>query len=205
MKARSLLLLMAFASVGSRAKVDAKDTRKVAPQASFVRTYLAGTRLSLMQPDFTAFDAKAGYYLVKFGDTFDVRGATLILSPDLAATYWPRSSKMSKSGIIRKTLPRLHTGTGVNIGDTPLQVRRKLGAWPREIRRDNGKIRFYGYHSHVLVDMPYATGQWTNGERIVDRQAPTTKSRFHYYALYWFRNEKLESIEYTVTYLAEEP
>jgi hypothetical protein len=30
----------------------------------------------------------------------------------------------------RVTLPRLSTGTGVNIGDTPQQVRRKLGTVP---------------------------------------------------------------------------
>ncbi len=100
------------------------------PRSKVVRISLAGSRLDIGQADFVKFDSKANYYLIHGGDNWESPGAYLLLCPaaDLSSLG---TFELVKGEVQRTTLPRLRTGRGINIGDTPAQVRQKIGASPR--------------------------------------------------------------------------
>lgn len=119
MLVRGRRLLLALSAFAALAAAQAAERRP-----AFVRLKLAGVDIQDQQ-HFVKYDPKERYYLVA---SEDCDGA----STDLALTPSPGAwgVKPDDKSIVRASLPRLRNGTGVNIGDTPAVVRRKLGARP---------------------------------------------------------------------------
>lgn len=185
----SLALVVGLASTAS--SLAPKRYSDVKFSAGFVRVQLAGARLSPHQHHFIKYDPKSRYYLRSIPDGAGrLQSLTLILSPDY------KRLDQGDGGppyAIKASLPRLTNGTGVNIGDTPQQVKRKLGAEPEEFSCNRKtRVRIYIYKAPVSVllaltdksDRPYR--DW---------------SRWTYTGTYEFHNEKLWLIRYD----ADEP
>lgn len=138
----AVLALLPILSTASQSS----DSQK---HPAFVRFSLAGG--SLMDKDnfYEEYDAKERYYLISTGDC-DGTSRDLILTPSPASSGIggdDRSFAKDKN-IKRVTLPRLRNGKGVNIGDTPKQVKRKLGRGPhRSWIRNDLKVRVWNYYS----------------------------------------------------------
>jgi hypothetical protein len=146
---------------------------------SFVRLSLAGSRLE-DEGSYVKYDQKERYYLIATGDC-DGASIDLILSPDPKGFGFDSSDAASRRRVKRVTLPRLRTGTGVNIGDTPQQVRRKLGVPPHWSSYDREtKEREWVYRAAILV------------------KSRQQRGKQYYRATYTFHNERLWSIHYNM-------
>jgi hypothetical protein len=99
---------------------------------------------------------------------------SLLLCPDRS-----RIDDTYSKNIIHTTLPRLRTGKGINIGDTPQQVRRKLGSQPATSQYNyKSKQRVLTWKAPIMIN---AEGRWQN---------------WAYRGIYTFRNERLWAIKY---------
>ncbi len=151
-------------------------------QTKLVRRYLAGSHLSIAQRNFIKYDTASGYYLVSrytMGEGTDEGrkvGATLLLTPDQGDV----ENMFLKVKIQKTHLPRLRTGTGVNIGDTAAQVRSKVGPKPY-VDRTTGQLS-YSYKKRFFLSVPKSTGY--------------RKRLYHYSACYYFYNGRVEAIRY---------
>jgi len=145
---------------------------------SFVRLYLAGGNLA-DDADYVKYDSKERYYLVATGDC-DGASVDLVLTPNpVGYGYDPATS--DKALVERVALPRLRTGKGVNIGDTPQQVQRKLGATPHWSSYDREtKKREWVYRASIFMK-----SREKRGKQI-------------YRGTYTFLNNRLWSIHYNV-------
>ena len=156
--------------------------------AGFVRYTLAGQRLG--QGEFVKYDPSSGYYLVEYGDS-DGDVDRIILCPDKAAVGVEPGG--GTGNLQQVTLPRLRTGKGVDIGDTPAQVRHKLRARPNQWCRyeDAWEVEVAEWHPHdkCRVDSYVAQVRFPD-----DR----TGGRYRYEADYVFLNGRLWAIEYVV-------
>jgi len=150
-------------------------------RATFVRTYLAGSCLSPHQKNLLKFDRKKGYYLNSFSDGLGrLMSIKLVLCPDPKRLGDPFADReIEKKEITFTTLPRLLTGKGVNIGDSPQQVHRKLGSRPAtsQYNHKTGE-RAYTWKAPITVKADNRWQKWT------------------YYGTYTFRNERLWAIKY---------
>lgn len=124
--------------------------KKKAPHyPSFVRFQIAGE--DVRKDGDTKFDPKAGFYLIHTGDC-DGASVDLILTPSKSPKDnwdWTWTSKHNEARVTR--LPRLRSGSGVNIGDSPATVQRKLGAGPHNIYAQS-PIREWTYSA--VLDIP---------------------------------------------------
>lgn len=156
-----LLPTLAVASPGSK------------PQKfpAFVRFRLAGGNLMDKDNFYEKYDAKERYYLISTGDC-DGTVRTLILTPSPSSSGMGDDDRyFAEKSLKRVTLPHLRNGKGVNIGDTPQQVRKKLGVGPhRAWAKKDSKARVWAYYS----------------------------KRHSYAAEYTFRKGSLWSIIYTI-------
>jgi hypothetical protein len=185
MKISSKYLIMSVLLLPSLTVSGAKPTQTPSQEfkyrAKFVRTYLAGSRLSPAQKNFLKFDKKEGYYLNSYSDGLGrLMSIKLVLSPDPKRIGDPYSDgEIAKKSITFTVLPRLRTGKGVNIGDSPQQVRRKLGSSPMTSQYNyKSKERVYTWKAPIVVK---AENRWQN---------------WTYYGIYTFRNEQLWAIKY---------
>jgi hypothetical protein len=164
------------------------------PRSSVVRFSLAGEKLRVGQADFLKFDPESNYYLVHYGYTWENPAAHLRLFPasDL------RNGELEGYGtkVQLATLPRLRTGTGVNIGDTPAQVKRKLGGPPKSPRFDKktGELT-YSYRQRVVINIPASA--YIYREPPMAEKSIITRT-YSYGASYAFRNGRLRSISYSL-------
>lgn len=149
--------------------------------SNIVRLSLAGMRLNLRQGNYLKHDAEAGYYLNVSNNGNSV-GLFLCPSRDYVAEESGDEAPLPAA--VRGKLPRLTTGAGVNIGDTPQQVARKLGAMPgQNFYTDFRKERTYTYHGRVPV-------QALGG---------SAHKSWYYLAKYIFRHEHLWAIDYSAS------
>lgn len=148
-----------------------------APARSFLRFTLAGAdvRDGLA---FTRYDAQADYYLTAEtdGNRRSYQSTTLTLSPQLS------DDQAGNSPVQPIALPRLRSGKGINIGDTPPVVEQKLEALPTTMRYDRRtKELVYTYETTFLL---------THGSMI--------HKRMNYLATYTFHNSRLWDVEYNL-------
>jgi len=137
-------------------------------QPKYVRFSLAGGDLGKAD-SYTKFDPKQRYYLIATGDC-DGASVSLILTPKPDGYGIEPDDKKSWGKFV--SLPRLRTGQGVNIGETPQQVKRKLGRAPHFLSYEAGKKeRIYQYRANL-----------GNG--------------WQYLGIYTFHNERLWAIHY---------
>ena len=126
------------------------------------------------------YDPKEKYFLIGTGDC-DGAHMSLYLVPE--AELGRSWSAEWKKKIPHVTLPRLRSGTGVNIGESPTQVRRKLGKSPDYYSYDQpNKIRVYQYRA-----------SW------FERDSTGKNEKILYRGDYKFCNEQLISIRYSVS------
>lgn len=149
-----------------------------------VRMSLAGARVD-DNKEFTRYDARQHYYLIATGDC-DGASLDLILTPDPSLIYEGGLDERGEK-VERFALPHLRDGKGVNIGDTPDQVRRKIGVAAQGIDVDSshGQITWNYY---AMVNLPKLKG-----------------GRRNYHARYFFRKDRLFAIWYNTTALEGEP
>lgn len=149
-----------------------------APAPTFLRFTLAGAdvRDGL---SFVRRDAKSGYYLSARTDGFSrsYPYTTLTLSPNRTL-----DTMMDFTPVRAATLPRLYSGKGINIGDVPSVVERKLGALPTTTGYDR-RTRQLVYTYETLFKL-------TRGTMI--------RKRMNYLATYVFQSGRLWSVEYKV-------
>ena len=164
MKLKALVLVAGLLWVGS----EADETR--ANRSTSVRTQLVGAKLNPDLPNFRKFDARQGYYLVRYSDGAGRALSTAIyLFPDPAKNrgYSPLHHDARQATSTQNVeLPSVRTGWGVNIGDTPGEVREKLGRAPdyasysRQTRRG-----IYGYQEpirlYIKLEKREVTWQYT--------------------------------------------
>lgn len=165
------LSLVAFSNLGLP-----ENRRPSQTSSSVVRASICGNRLGTSFGPY--YDKKQGYYLL--GDV-DGLGKPMIASLILCPDFKPlKSYGARRDEITQKTLPLLREGKGVNIGDSPYQVRQKIGQPPHETRYNRiSKIRTYIYGGKIDLKV--------DGEM---------QSGWDYTATYTFHREKLWSIEY---------
>jgi hypothetical protein len=149
--------------------------------AKFVRASLAGSQLNPSQKNFLKFNKKEGYYLYYSSDGLGrLMSMKLVLCPDLNRldVHYPKGPT-AKRNIEMNSLPRLRTGKGVNLGNSPQQVQRNLGS-PPQISKYNYKTgeHVYTWKSPIAVK---ANSRWQN---------------WAYHGIYTFRNERLWTITY---------
>jgi hypothetical protein len=139
MKISSKYLIMSVLLLPSLTVSGAKPTQTPSQEfkyrAKFVRTYLAGSRLSPAQKNFLKFDKKEGYYLNSYSDGLGrLMSIKLVLSPDPKRIGDPYSDgEIAKKSITFTVLPRLRTGKGVNIGDSPAASAAQARFFPYDI------------------------------------------------------------------------
>ena len=162
----------------------ASQSSKLQNHPAFVRLSLAGGNLT-NEESYVKYDAKARYYLIATGDC-DGASVDLILTPSPASSGMGDDDReyAKDKNIKRVALPRLRNGKGVNIGDTPQQVQKKLGIAPHHswVRNDL-KAREWNYYANIVMNSRKARGMQ------------------NYRATYTFRNGRLWSIAYN----AQEP
>lgn len=151
---------------------------RTSKQSNVVRLSLAGVRVGHMGNMRGKYDPKQGYYLIELQEC-DGAHKHLLLTPDPAEAYL-EAEQIQR--LARVHLPRLRTGKGVNIGETPAQVQHKLGKAPD----------FYSYDR-------------VKKERVYEYRATLPKQRrgrkqekSSYRGVYKFRNERLRSITYNL-------
>ena len=160
------LPLMAITAVTCTSPTPGRPSRSY---PRFVRLSLAGASVN-DRGSSVKYDPRERYFLLATGDC-DGASIDLVLTPDLSA--WNRRLEASTP---RVSLPRLRTGRGVNIGDTPQEVRMKLGRSPHFYSYDSERrARVYEYRAKL------GHGWLYSGE-------------------YAFRNERLWSIHYNVAH-----
>ncbi len=152
----------------------------------FTRIELAGARLGPRQKSFTKYDSKSGYYLSFLRDGLGDSLTTLrlVLSPDAEHLNIGGEAEDAE----KTALPLLTNGLGVNIGDNPQQVERKLGAKPEEVsynRKSRVRLRTYKAPISVYLEL--------NGANHLRYRR---WSQWNYKAIYEFRREKLWAICY---------
>lgn len=147
-----------------------------APARTFLRFTLAGAdvRDGL---SFVKHDLKAGYYLCDQTEGFrhSYPLAVLTLSP-----YETLAAMMDFTPVRTSILPRLRSGKGINIGDTPPVVEQKLGALPTTTSYDR--------RTNQLTYTYETTFSLTHGSM--------THKRMNYVATYTFHNSRLWAVEY---------
>lgn len=150
-----------------------------APARSFLRFTLAGAdvRDGLA---FIRYDAKAGYYLYgqPHGDSRPYESASLTLSPER-----DDEAVEDKTPVQAATLPRLRSGKGVNLGDSPVGVKRKLGALPTTTSYDR-RTRELVYTYETVFSL-------TRGGMV--------RRRMDYAATYTFHDSRLWAVEYALS------
>jgi hypothetical protein len=178
------LLIIAVLILMAIGVATAQQSSKSAGYPSFMRLSLAGATLGDNEGNgFTKYDPKQRYFLIAYSHTEG--DLNLVLTPQPESFLFDPSDPDRWKGVKRVTLPRLRTGTGVNIGDTPQQVRRKLGTTPhREAYDRRKKERVWHYFGPITMKV------WTLKRKYIGE--------------YRFRNERLWSIEYTVSDLGPE-
>lgn len=150
---------------------------KPSQRPQFMRLSLAGSHMGDTR---SKHDPKARYFLIGMGDC-DGAHMSLILTPDPQAEgiEWDEEEKRE---LPRVSLPRLRTGKGINIGETPSQVQHKLGKAPNFYSYDREKKEhIYQYRS--AYSRRNGAGK---GEKIF------------YTGSYKFRNGRLWSIHYSL-------
>lgn len=167
-------------------------------KSSVVRLSLAGQRLAVGEADFLKYDPKAGYFLHRDGEGWEGLGCHL----ELCSREYSLNRAMFRDSAAkaeRQSLPNIKTGWGVNIGDSPATVRRKLGARPTEQSWDRDKQSSYfnyQYHKSVFLNIPISAFRY--------QKPPVTSKRFvrkkfDYWAQYSFKNNRLVRIVYRVS------
>lgn len=180
------------------AGAEAKPKAEPKAKPSVVRLSLAGQRLAVGEADFLKCDPKAGYFLHRSGEGWEGLGCHLELCSReyfLAKSIFRDDAAKAE----RTTLPNLKTGWGVNIGDSPAVVRRKLGALPTKQSWDRDKkssFLNYLYHKSVFLTIPISAYKY--------QKPPVTNKRlvrkkFDYSAEYTFANNQLVRIAYRVS------
>ncbi|HAZ64937.1 MAG TPA: hypothetical protein DCZ72_15190 [Armatimonadetes bacterium] len=137
-----------------------------------VRMTLAGELLGGGQG--TIADTRSDYLVTHSGDC-DGAQLTLLLSPPRSGLTWDPDRQAP--------LPRLRSGTGVNIGESPRTVIRKLGRQPDEI----GHLEWYAR----------GTTTYTYHAKINYRGGPRVYTKYR--AEYTFRSGRLYSIMYIIS------
>lgn len=164
-----------------------KPQQKHATKPYTVRLSLAGERLNLQKPFFKVlYDPKSNYYLI--GDGFGPDHLT-----SLTLTLAPASKIAEYQGTIERrqiaTLPHLKSGFGVNIGDSPAIVLRKLGQMPQQTGVDyESKKHTFWYRKSVWVTPP----------------RKNKPEKWHYSAYYSFDKNRLWAIGYSIASPAED-
>ena len=129
---------------------------------------------------FVRYDAHAKYYLTAEtdGNRRSYQSTGLVLSPT-------RSDEdvLEREGAVQRVrLPRLQSGQGVNIGDSPVGVKEKLGGLPTTTIYDRRTRQLvYTYETVFLL---------THGEMV--------HKQMNYLATYTFRASKLRTIDYNI-------
>lgn len=159
----------------------ASQSSKSQNYPTFVRLSLAGGNLA-NEGGGVKYDAKTRYYLIATGDC-DGASIDLILTPSPASSGLGDDDRefAKDKNIKRVALPRLRDGKGVNIGDNPQQVQKKLGAAPHHswIRKELN-AREWNYYANIFMKSRQARGMQ------------------NYRATYTFRNGRLWAIAYNV-------
>lgn len=181
-----LLTIFTVSNASSVSPLRIKKYPDVKFSTHFTRIELAGARLNPRHKNFTKYDPKSGYYLSFLRDGLGDRLTTLslVLSPDGENLNIGGEAEDAQKAV----LPRLTNGSGVNIGDNPQQVERKLGAKPEEVsynRKSCVRITTYKAPISVLLNL--------NGTHYRRYRSWATWS---YKATYEFHREKLWGIRY---------
>ena len=165
------LFALSFASVGAT-----KNTN-----SNVVRTQLAGTNLE-DKGQFYKFDSQEHYYLAFQKDgAGHVEFISLKLCPDRKQVCYP-DGELENREISAARLPRLRTGKGINIGDTPRQVLAKIGEEPEYYQYNRKtKTRIYTYKAPIFLKV----------------RETSSREKWNYEGIYKFKNERLWDIEYT--------
>ena len=150
---------------------------KPSQRPPFMRLSLAGVQIGDTR---SKYDPKERYFVIGTGDC-DGAHMSLILTPDLKAEgYIWEDEELRK--LPRVSLPRLRTGKGVNIGETPSQVQRKLGAAPHFYSYDREKKELvYVYRASYF-----------------QRSGTARAEKINCTGSYKFRNGRLWSIRYSL-------
>lgn len=147
---------------------------------TFIRFSLAGGNL-VDDAGYTKYDPKARYYLLATGDC-DGASIDLILTPSPASSGRGDDREFANNKSVKRVvLPRLRNGKGVNIGDSPQQVQKKLGARPHHVwvKKDLRQLEWV-YYANIFMKSRQARGMQ------------------NYRATYTFRNARLWSVHYNV-------
>lgn len=154
----------------------ARGGKSTQTKPSVIRTTIADKKLGTSFGPF--YDKQEGYYLLGNVDGLGkAMVAYLILRPDFKPL---EDYGISREDVKEKTLPHLRGGRGINIGDTPRQVRQKIGQAAHKSRYNRKtKARTYIYQSKISL-------------KVGDEMARD----WDYTATYTFHHEKLWSIEY---------
>lgn len=155
-----------------------------AEQSSLVRLHFAGGNL-VDEASYTKYDPKSRYFLIATGDC-DGASIDLILTPNpdksgYAVGVSPQEM-VARKYIKRVILPRLRNGSGVNIGDTPQQVERKLDSRP----------------SQILIRKEINGREWVYLTTVSLKRKGSRSTLQNYRATYTFRNDKLWAIHYNL-------
>lgn len=175
--ARLVGMLCVFGALAAAGEVQAQKL------PSFVRLSLAGA--SLVNPKsfvtLELYDPKEEYYLIARKDC-DGDALELILTPDPEKWGQGTVDNVGDESLKPADLPNLRTGKGVNIGETPSVVKRKLGRAPH-YQAYNAKTKTRSYVYFTKVRAKFAG-------------AKSVESRL-YQAKYIFRGERLREIVYS--------
>ena len=156
--------------------------------ANYLRVSLCGVPLDINRQPFLRYDARQHYYLSYEEDGL---GHTMLLGLCLRPTHWipsdfdknpndaPDLEDDLEMPAQNAELPRLRSGAGIDIGDTPAQVTGKLGAQPSG-KFSRGTTLVYSYKAPVTVEFSNDGEPW------------------FYHAKYCFHNGHLWAIEYFV-------
>ena len=161
--------------------ISARPQQKHTLNPYLVRLSLAGETLNPRKPFFKVlYDPKSNYYLI--GDGF---GPDHITSVSL--TLAPASKIAEFAGTIKRrqnaTLPRLKSGSGVNIGDSPATVLRKLGQAPQQTGIDYESKKYTFWYKKLVWVMPPHSNK---------------REKWHYTAYYSFDKNRLWAIIYAI-------
>lgn len=173
----SFVLLASLACAAASKPVAKRDP-------AYVRYSLAGE--DIREGGGYKHDVKAGFYLIHTGDCDGV-SRDLYLTPDklpsgnAAEDFGSWISLDNFEGSTKAVLPRLRTGTGVNIGDSPAVVQRKLQSPPHSVNVW-GSVKDWRYYAAIEIK---------SGKKMVPR---------NYSATYRFYKNKLWGINYNIAY-----
>ena len=148
--------------------IGAQPAAKQRGDAGVVRTRLAGAEFNAEKSNFRKFDARQGYYLVRQNDG---AGRTMVVSlylfPDPAKNGGYRSGFTNRSIKTQSTqLPSVRRGWGVNIGDTPQQVRKSLGRAP-DFSQPSAPKLLYVYKAPIRLNIGGKTAKWQYTARYI--------------------------------------